>query len=391
MTTKRKRTYGTGSINQRGPRTWVIRLSYRKDPATKKRVREARTVQGTRRDAERALAELLRQREVHGPTPTTAGRLDLDSWMRQHLAAHALSPRTRADSLRLWTTYSTKQLRSTPLRDVTTAMLDAFIAGLRARVSERTGRPLAPRTIALVFNVIRAALNAAVRQRVLPANPALGVVVKGAATMSRAGLALAADEMARFLAHDPGHRLHALWTVAAYTGARPGELLALRWEDVDLDDGVVHFRRSLARVGKDLYYAPCKAGSERTVPLVPPAVEALRRHRTRQVEERLKLGEGWVEERLVFSSEIGSALDHNNVADLFRVRVKATKIRKLRWYDLRHSFGSYLVTSGVDVKTVSQLMGHADVSMTLRHYTHPDEKARRAAVALLPWAGASGG
>jgi hypothetical protein len=107
---------------------------------------------------------LLKDQESHGLTPTTAGRVTLDAWVRRHLAAAPLSPRTRADNLRLWASYSTPQLRSTPLREVTTALLDAHVAGLRARVSERTGRTLAPRTVALAFNVVRSALSAAVRQ-----------------------------------------------------------------------------------------------------------------------------------------------------------------------------------------------------------------------------------
>ena len=88
---------------------------------------------------------------------------------------------------------------------------------------------------------------------------------------------------------------------------------------------------------------------------------------------------------LVFASEVGSALDANNVADLFRVRVKATMVRPIRWYDLRHSFGSHLVASGTDIKTVAQLMGHAGVVTTLANYVHPDAAAHRRAVINLPW------
>jgi integrase len=161
----------------------------------------------------------------------------------------------------------------------------------------------------------------------------------------------------RFLAHDPGHRLHALWHVASSTGLRPGEVLALRWEDLDLDGATLHVGRTLVRIGKAMYYASPKAGSARSVPLTPAAVDALRLHHRRQAEERLKLGEKWVDPTLVFASDIGSALDANNVADLFRARVKAAKLPPVRWYDLRHSFGSYLIRVGIDVKTVSQLMG----------------------------------
>ena len=108
MTTKRtKRTWGQGTIEQRSPDTWVIRLSDRIDPATRKRCREARTIRGSKRDAERELRKMLDAKATTKLTPTTAGRRTLDAWVRQHLAGAVLSPRTRADNLRLWATYST--------------------------------------------------------------------------------------------------------------------------------------------------------------------------------------------------------------------------------------------------------------------------------------------
>jgi integrase len=165
----------------------------------------------------------------------------------------------------------------------------------------------------------------------------------------------------------------------------PAEVLALRWEDVDFDAAKLHVRRALVRVGKEVFYGPCKAGSERTVPMGAGLVDALRQHRRRQLEERLKLGVGWVDERLLFTNQVGGALEHCNVANAFRARLKAAKLRKVRWYDLRHSFGTHLVGAGVDAKTVAQLMGHRNVTVTLTHYTHPDAAAHRAVVARLPW------
>jgi site-specific recombinase XerD len=83
----------------------------------------------------------------------------------------------------------------------------------------------------------------------------------------------------------------------------------------------------------------------------------------------------------------GGALDHSNVANALKARLKAAKVRPVRWYDLRHSFGTHLIATGSDAKSVAQLMGHKDVSMTLKHYTHPGASQHRAAVARLPWAG----
>lgn len=382
---KRRRTWGQGTLVPRGPDRWLVMISHRRDPATGKRVRESRTVKGGRRDAERVLRDMLRERETHGPTPVTGGRITLDAWIKQHVATADLAPQTRAGQLELWDRHSSPALRGTPLRDLTTATLNAYVAELRERVSDHTHRKLAPRTVQIFFNIIRAALNAAVRQRLIPANPAAGVSVKGGSATSKVGSALSQEEVNRFLAHDPEDRLHALWVTAIYTGMRPAEVLALRWDDIDFDSAMLRVRRALVRVGKEMFYGPCKAGSERDIPMDPELVQALRRHRKRQLEERLSIGEGWVDPTLVFTHQLGGALDRHNVAKAFRARLKAAKLRKVRWYDLRHSYGTALIAAGVDAKTVSQLMGHRNLTLTLTHYTHPDAAAHRAAVARLRW------
>ncbi|MBA3555759.1 MAG: hypothetical protein H0W29_13495, partial [Gemmatimonadales bacterium] len=212
-----KRTYGRGSIEARGPRVWIVRLSHRRDPATGKRVREARTVHGTRRDAERVLASLLQVQETHGPTPALSATLSLDGWMQTYLASADLTERTRTDQRYVWEHYSTPALRATTLRNVSTALLTAHVAALRARKSAHTGRPLAPRTVQIYFNVLRAALGSAVKVGIIPANPASGVAVKGASAVSKAGGAFTPDEMATLLDPAPDDRLDSLWATLAMT------------------------------------------------------------------------------------------------------------------------------------------------------------------------------
>jgi integrase len=233
---------------------------------------------------------------------------------------------------------------------------------------------------------VRASLQAAVEEHVLPENPAGGIAVKGGTKPSKVGLALSPDEIERFLAPNPDDRLDALWHTALHTGMRPGELLALRWSDWDDVRGLLHVRRALVRVGSEIIFAPCKAESERAVPVGLPLARFLQQHRARQEREIQAYGrEAWGDPALIFTSEIGTALDHHNVAKRFRARVKRAGVRPIRFYDLRHSFGTALIAAGVDAKTVAELLGHKDVSMTLRHYTHPDEASRRSAVERLPW------
>jgi integrase len=389
-TAKPKRTYRGGAIEARGPRVWIVRLSHGRDPATGKRVRSARTVHGGRRQAERVLAELLRVQETHGPAPGTSASLTLDGWVRTYLASADLTDRTRADQRYVWDHYSTPALRSTSLRNVSTALLVAHVAALRARPNAYTGRPLAARTVQIYFNVVRAALGAAVAAGILPANPASGVAVKGASAVSRAGGAFTPQEMQRLLAPDPADRLDALWMTLAHTGVRPGEALALWWEDFDVEAGTLAVRRGLTE-GPDgrPAFGPCKALSARTIPLDAALVARLQRHRRTQLEERLKLG-AWVDDRLIFATEIGSVLDRHNVATRFRARCRAAKVPVRRLYDLRHSVGSALIASGADAKTVSEILGHRNVLTTLAHYVHPRPEDHRAAVAKLPWAASAG-
>jgi integrase len=398
-----KREWGKGSIEERGPDKWLIRVSYRSNPITKQQIRESRVVHGKRKDAEHALDELLAQKNVSGTAPAKGGKVTLDKWVRDQITAglskkgKPLSARTRIDQVYVWEHYSSPSLRSTLLRDVTTDQLEKHVAHLYERVSEKTGRPLGPRTVQIFFNIVRACLAAAVRKHALRTNPATGLAVEGGTATSKVGQALSPEEMQRFLEHDPEDRLRALWYVAAYTGVRPAELLALRWEDWenwDWDDkaGVLQVRRSLVRAGKERVFAPCKSKSERTVPVAPELATVLREHRKRQLTERVRLGEKWIDPSLMFTNEIGSALEQHNASNAFRARLKAAKVKPVRWYDLRHSFGTHMIASGTDAKTVAALMGHVKVTMTLQHYAHPDDAGKQAAVARLPWnAVANGG
>lgn len=389
MSSTTKRTYGRGTIEARGPGAWIVRLSQRRDPATGKRVRESRTVHGSRRQAERVLAELLRVQETHGPTPALSASLSLDGWVQTYLAGADLTDRTRADQRYVWEHYSTPALRATSLRNVSTALLTAHVAALRARPNAHTGRPLAARTVQIYFNVVRAALGAAVRAHILPTNPASGVAVKGASAVSKASGAFTADEMQRLLAADPEDRLDALWMTLAMTGLRPGEALALWWEDFDAEAGTLKVRRALTEGPDGPAFGPCKALSARTIRLEPSFVARLQRHRRWQLEERLKLGARWVDERLLFATEIGSVLDRHNVATRFRRRCQARKVPARRLYDLRHSVGTALIASGTDAKTVSEILGHRNVTTTLTHYVHPRPEDHRRAMRTLPWAAAS--
>jgi integrase len=165
-----------------------------------------------------------------------------------------------------------------------------------------------------------------------------------------------------------GQRLETLFILALATGMRQGELLALRWEDVDLDNATANVRATLQQVsGQGFAFAsPKTKRSRRKVVLPAAAVEALRQHRVRQAEERLQLGPAWEDLGLVFANQVGRPLDGGHVLrrELHPLLTKAG-LPLMRFHDLRHTAATLLLGQGVNPKVVSELLGHSQVAITL--------------------------
>ncbi|HEX5158878.1 MAG TPA: site-specific integrase [Ktedonobacterales bacterium] len=177
----------------------------------------------------------------------------------------------------------------------------------------------------------------------------------------------------RFLQAARGDRLEALFVLAVTTGMRQGELLALRWRDVNLERGTVQIAATLRYLpgGSYSFDPPKTEKSRRMLPLTHMAAEALRRHRVQQVKERLAAGAVWQEHDLVFCSSQGHPLDGRN---LTRRTFAAVLMRaghpRVRFHDLRHTAATAMMSSGVPDKVASEVLGHANPSITTRIYQH---------------------
>jgi integrase len=168
-----------------------------------------------------------------------------------------------------------------------------------------------------------------------------------------------------------GDRLEALYVLAVTAGLRRGELQGLKWEDVDLEAGTLQVRRTLSEPkGGYIFEAP-KSGKGRQIRLTQRATEALARHRKRQLEERMKRGGLWQEHGLVFSSTVGTPISGGNLNRAFKTTLKRAGLPKsTRFHDLRHTCATLLLRQGVNPKFVQELLGHADISLTLNVYSH---------------------
>lgn len=180
---------------------------------------------------------------------------------------------------------------------------------------------------------------------------------------------LTADEARRFLASVAGDRLGPLYTVAVATGARQGELLALRWDAVDLDGGTLAVLGTLRRGTSDVA-EPKTERSKRTLVLSAIAIAALRAQRVRQVEERLAAGRRWHDEGFVFTTSTGGPLDSRNVTQSLQHALARAGLPQQRFHDLRHAYATLMLEAGEELAVVSRSLGHSNLSTTADVYAH---------------------
>jgi integrase len=182
---------------------------------------------------------------------------------------------------------------------------------------------------------------------------------------------LDAEQAKRVLAVSRGDRFEALYVLAVTAGLRIGELLGLKWEDIDLDAGTLRVRRTKSQARTGPTFTAPKNGKGRSIRLTGRAVEALKTHKAAQNIERLKVGGFWQDNDLIFCTTAGKPLDFRNVAKTsFKPLLKKAGLPDIRFHDLRHTCATLLLSRGHHPKLVQELLGHSSVALTLDRYSH---------------------
>jgi integrase len=239
---------------------------------------------------------------------------------------------------------------------------------------ERLDSGLSGSTVQKIHHVLHKALDQAVKWDLIPRNPA--DAVKAPTPTQKEKHPLSAPEARKLLDAARGDRLEALYELAIQTGMRQGELLGLRWEDVDLDGQSLRIRRTLTRRGNESGGAygvgePKTKKSRRTVRLTERTVEALRSHRAQQAEEKLRAGASYQDQGLVFAGERGGIINPSNLRNRsFSPLLAKADLPRITFHDLRHTCASLLFQKNVHPKFVQELLGHASVAITLDTYSH---------------------
>ena len=294
-----------------------------------------------------------------------AGKLTLGDYLHRWLAdsvKDTVRQRTYERYAQLVRVHIVPTLGGVKLKNLT----PAHVRGLcRSKLDEG----LAPRTVQYVHRTLSKALKQAVNDGLLPRNAAASV--KPPQPHSEELRPLDLEQVRAFLMTVSSDRLQALYVVAVSAGLRQGELLGLRWEDVDLEAGTLQVRRTLSEARSGRIFEAPKNGKGRSIRLTRMAREALRSHRKRQLAEKLRVGPLWQENGLVFPSQAGTPLGARNLVRSYKLRLgRAGLSGDFRFHDLRHTCATLLLRQGVHVKFVQELLGHGDVALTLNVYSH---------------------
>ena len=169
-----------------------------------------------------------------------------------------------------------------------------------------------------------------------------------------------------------GHHLETLLTLALTTGMRRGELLALRWQDIDFDNKYLQVCRSVRREVKRglVVNEPKTQAGRRKIVFSPFLIEVLKQHRISQLEAHLQAGIAWEDHGLVFCTKRGKLLDPTHMLVMFKKLLQDVGLPRMRFHDLRHSAATLLLAMGVHVKVVQELLGHSNITTTLNTYSH---------------------
>ncbi len=369
---KKKRANREGSVRKRRLGLWEARYT---DLQGKRRSLYAKT----QSEASAKLRKALVERD--GGVAFDAENITFGQFLQRWLADSvkgSVRERTFDNYSYLARYHLAPALGEVQLRHLTAAHLQSLY---RQKLDEGLGSG----TVRAIHAVAHRALKQALRWRLIPANPAEGVDPPRYRPPEMRPLSR--EEVTRLFAAAEHERMGSLAAVAVLTGLRAGELLGLRWEDVDLDAGQIKVSRQLIRTTTGVKFGlPKRGSSRRSVELPGRAVSALKRRRAEQAEERLKAGRYWRETNLVFTDEHGEPIYPSNLPRRY-LRPLLAKAgidpEGVRFHDLRHTFATLMFLSGEHPKVVQEAMGHATISQTLDTYSHVIPSMQRDAARRL--------
>jgi integrase len=372
--------WADGSIRKRSNRLWEGRYSY-KDELTGKRVDKS-VYAPTKPEARRKLKELIDKIEngVENEENVESSSLKLsdwlDTWMKEYkknnIRPTTYSAYNQCVELHIKPAIGNVELQKLRPDHVQKLLNDLAKSGKKGKNEKE---PLSPATVIKVKNVLSGALEQAIRNQLIPYNPARAAV--SPKLEQKEIRILSVDDQKHFSAAVRGHRLEALYLLALATGMRRGEILALSWDSVDFNSNNIFVKGSISRI-KDpdtgvtelRFSEPKTKSGKRHVPILPNMIPVLKAHKARQGEEKAKAGSAWNQKNLVFCSNVGTAIEPRRVCTTMDKIIDTAELDRVTFHALRHTFATRMLEANVPAKIVQEILGHSDVTLTLNTYSH---------------------
>jgi integrase len=357
-----------GHIRPRGPGAWELKYDVGRDAKSGRRITKYATVRGTKRDAQRELRRLLGTVDVG--QHVDPGKLTVGQWLKQWLeeARHGVSRKTHERYSEIVNQHLVPALGNTQLAKLAPVHVQGFYSDALSsgRLDGKGG--LSPQTVVHFGRVLHQAMKRATKLRLIATNPVDDATPPK--VEEKEMQTLTEEQAGKLLAAASTTRLYVPLVVALATGLRRGELLGLRWRDVNLDTGIITMARSIEQTKEGLRPKTTKTTrGKRPIVLPASAVAVLRAHKVAQAEERLALGLG--KSDLVFTRVDGTMINPDSFSSWAkRVAKRAGCSHIMPVHGLRHTHITNLLLANVHPKVASERAGHSRVGFTLDRYSH---------------------
>ncbi len=368
------RANNEGSIRQRADGRWEVRVTVGLDFSTGKPKRVSRYA-STREEAVKLLHEMSFLCET---APRNFSNITLGEWLDMCLEVYmknSLKQSTYVSYEGYIRIHYKPALGALRLKDLTPRLLQQFYN----YKAETEG--LAPKTLVNMNLFLHKALSYAVSEGYIPSNPASAInLPQGSKPQIEI---LTRDEQASLLRATYQHRYGVFVRLVLFSGIRMGELLGLRWEDIDIQSGLMHIRRTLNRLKKKaktlapgeskteiVIQEPKSQNSIRSIPLLPAVMQDLLSWKAVQQNNQQAAGELYQDSGFIVTNPLGGYMEPRTFKDQYNQMLSIAGLRHFTFHALRHTFASRAMEQGMDAKTLSMILGHASVSFTMDTYTH---------------------
>ena len=362
----------SGSYRKRyrtdGSHYWQITIELPKDPITGKRVRKYKSVEGTKKDAERAMHEYIR--ELEKGYYVTDSKITISEWIDTWLEVYItpnVSPTTLSRYQGMIKRYIKPIIGHMQVQQLNTLAVQAWVNGLK--ISPSSGKPMAAATVKHAYHVLKGCMDKAVLAGIIPRSPCVGIMLpKG---QKKAAVIYDEEQIKQLIAAAKGTEMELVIDMELCLGLRRGELLGLWWQDIDWEKKQIHIIRNRVVVnGKSVVKEPKTENSIRTIDMPDQLVQKLKLHQWACRANQQKLGAAYTQTDYIIVHPDGKPIYPEYLSQMLTKLQKKGNLPQCRFHDLRHLCATIMLLQGVNVKVAQERLGHKDITTTMNIYSH---------------------